>query len=404
MWWRRDRSLVAPALTLRRLHQRSESRPHTGDVGVADRSIEVGTVGRRVQRLVQGLEDVVDVVGGGLRVVHRAVEIGVGRAGIHVSKRAVLGGAPRHEEEAPLVASDRDDDGDVVAHQRPRQRDVDALGRSDRVGIATFVERPHVVGPHAGRVDDRPRRDVEPLPIGFDDGPGHTAVDVAQLHQATPVGEDRPAGRCGPSDGERESCIVSGRVVVDETTAQLVEVGRRKMSGRLFGGHSSVQLADPPAAGQVVHPQRGAERLGDLARDHAVLGHDRQQEGEHLDHVRSVAHQSPTLVQRFVHEADVAVLQIAEAAVDELRALRRCAAGEVVALDQRRPQPTVRCIEGHSDARDPAADHQHVERFAAVERTRPQGVEHGGAVEWHRPLSRARHSDDDRSGTYGHHL
>ena len=77
------------------------------------------------------------------------------------------------------------------------------------------------------------------------------------------------------------------------------------------------------------------------------------------------AAQPLALAQRLVHEADVAVLQVAQPAVHELRALRRRAAGEVVALDQRGAQAAAGGVERHPGAGDPAADHEHVERLGA---------------------------------------
>ena len=85
--------------------------------------------------------------------------------------------------------------------------------------------------------------------------------------------------------------------------------------------------------------------------------------------------QALALAERLVHEADVAVLQVAQAAVDELRALRRRAAGEVVPLDERGAQPAAGGIEGHPGAGDAAADHEHVERLGA------QLLQRRGAVE-----------------------
>ena len=60
--------------------------------------------------------------------------------------------------------------------------------------------------------------------------------------------------------------------------------------------------------------------------------------------------QALALAQRLVHEADVAVLQVAQPAVHQLRRLGRGARGEVVALDQRRAQAAGGGVEGHAGA------------------------------------------------------
>ena len=84
--------------------------------------------------------------------------------------------------------------------------------------------------------------------------------------------------------------------------------------------------------------------------------------------MRRVAHQPAPLVERLVHEPDVTVLQVSQSTVDQLRTLRRRAAREVVALDQRHPQPAMRRVEGDAGAGDATADHEHVERVVTVER------------------------------------
>ena len=61
-----------------------------------------------------------------------------------------------------------------------------------------------------------------------------------------------------------------------------------------------------------------------------------QQEGQHLHQVGRVAAQPLALGQGLVDQADVALLEVAQPAVDHLGGLRRGAGGEVVALHQAR--------------------------------------------------------------------
>ena len=91
--------------------------------------------------------------------------------------------------------------------------------------------------------------------------------------------------------------------------------------------------------------------------------------------VGGVAAQALPLVQGLVDEADLALLEVAKAAVDQLGALRRRARGEVVALDERGAQPAAGGVEGDADAGDAAADHHHVEGLVG------QAAQHRGAVE-----------------------
>jgi len=88
-----------------------------------------------------------------------------------------------------------------------------------------------------------------------------------------------------------------------------------------------------------------------------IAGHD---EVQRVDKVRRVAQQQATLVQRLAHESDVALLQVAEAAVDELRASAGSPLGEIALLHQRCLQPARRCVHRHAQAGRAAADDEHV--------------------------------------------
>ena len=117
-------------------------------------------------------------------------------------------------------------------------------------------------------------------------------------------------------------------------------------------------LADADATGEVVHPQRRVEGLGDGLP--AVEG---DEERQRLHQMGRVAEQSLALVERFVHEAVVALVQVAQTAVHHLRGLRRRARREVLSFDERRVQPSRRGIEGDARAGDASSDDEHVEAF-----------------------------------------
>ena len=87
----------------------------------------------------------------------------------------------------------------------------------------------------------------------------------------------------------------------------------------------------------------------------------RDEERQHLHQVRGVVAEALALGEGLVDEADVALLEVAQAAVDELRGLRRGAGGEVVALDERGAQAAGGGVERAADAGDAAADDQDVE-------------------------------------------
>ena len=260
------------------------------------------------------------------------------------------------------------------------------LGRSDRVGVGSLVERAHLVGPHSGGVDDAPRRHMDEFAVGGDRGAVGATVGIGgDVDDAAAIHDHGAALRRGAGDGEGESSVVGAGVVVEVAGAQLVEMGGGEVACGLLAGHPLVEFADAPPAGQVVHPHGRAERLGDLLRDDTVLREDRDHEWQHLHEVRRIAHQPTSFTQGLVDQADIAVLQVAQATVDHLRTLRRRATGEVVTLDECGAQAPCGRVERNTDARDPAPDDEHVERFTGRPIGRltggPQGVEHGAPLE-----------------------
>ncbi len=226
-------------------------------------------------------------------------------------------------------------------------------------------------------------------PPGVDHGAVDPPVGVAgERRDAAAVGDDCAVPRRGADDGKRQAGIVGGGVVVQVRRSEPLAGHRRQVCERGVAPEPPVPLADPPAAGQVVHPHRRTEAAGDLARDDAVLGEHGDHERQDVDEVRGVLQQALTFVQCLVDESDVTVLEVPQTAVDELGALRRGPAGEVVALDERGAQPPCRGVERDSGARDPATDHEHVERFVAEALEHRRAVERGGG---HRADARAGH-------------
>jgi hypothetical protein len=251
--------------------------------------------------------------------------------------------------------------------------------------VGALVEGPDVVGPHAGGVDHHAgaHLDLAGARAGVDDGPGHP---VARLHEAGHPGVVDGGGaevdRRGAGEREGQAGVVGLGVVVQVGPGEAVAERRHVRPGRV-GPEPAVDLADPQPACQVVHPHGRAEGPRHLLGDDAALaGEDRDEEREHLDQVRGVAQQALAFVQRLVHQADVAVLEVAQPAVHQLGRLGRRARGEVVALDEGGAQAAGGGVEGHTGAGDAAADDEHVvgadaqagEVVAAVE-----GAEgHGG--------------------------
>jgi hypothetical protein len=114
------------------------------------------------------------------------------------------------------------------------------------------------------------------------------------------------------------------------------------------------------------------------AGQQAVAGEHGQQERQHAHEVRGGPAQDLPLGQRLVDETDLLLLEVTDAAVDELRRLRRCPGREVALVDERDPQAAGRGIERDPCSGDATADHEHVERLVGEPRQRDWTVEGHG--------------------------
>ncbi len=112
-----------------------------------------------------------------------------------------------------------------------------------------------------------------------------------------------------------------------------------------------------PEAGQyAVQRQPGADHpprppAGRIGQDEAQRAHQ----------MRGVAQQDFTFVQRFAHQPEFILLQIAQPAVDQFGGGRRGVAGQIVALDQQHRSAASGRIARDRRAVDAAADDEKVE-------------------------------------------
>ena len=198
---------------------------------------------------------------------------------------------------------------------------------------------------------------------------GH--LGPVQHHRAEPLGL--------AEDGEDEADVV-GLAVVEEVGVvgvarlergdhleQLLAVDRPVAVGRpvellvllLRGAHLATAAADPRRRHHVVH----VEADPDFAVA-AVLAERGDEERRRVDQVgRELDHQL-ALEQRLANQAEVEVLEVAEAAVDHLRGAARGADRVVAALEQRDRVAAGGGVERDPGAGDPAADHDDLEALA----------------------------------------
>ncbi len=88
---------------------------------------------------------------------------------------------------------------------------------------------------------------------------------------------------------------------------------------------------------------------------------DRQHEAQRPDQMRRRAQQHLALAQRLAHQPELALLQVAQAAMDQLRGCRRGAGRKVVLLDEHDLEAAAGGIARDAGAIDAAADDGEVE-------------------------------------------
>jgi hypothetical protein len=99
--------------------------------------------------------------------------------------------------------------------------------------------------------------------------------------------------------------------------------------------------------------------------------------------VRRNAQERASLAARLEHQMQMPMLEIAYAAMNESRRSARCAASEIVTLDERRAK-TAQCrIPRNPRAVDATADDQHIERFSGepLQPSRPMRCRVVGGIE-----------------------
>ncbi|MNN14559.1 hypothetical protein D3C81_1276310 [compost metagenome] len=263
-----------------------------------------------------------------------------------------------------------------------------ALGGADvqRLLFAALAAGP-VAQPHAGGHDDHARTHADFLLARVDDGAIDLAVAVARdLHDLRVVGHGRAMEGGGARDVQRQPRVIHPRIEIQEAPGQVLRIEGGAVREDLRLGQLLVQDAFAPAAGQVVRPEQALECLGEPLVEHAVALHHGKQEWQALHQMARVAAQALALKQGMAHQAQVALLDVAQAAVHHLRRLGRGARGKVVLLDQRHTVAAQAGVQRRVGAGDPAADDEDVEGLAAqAVQLRPAvepqrfGAGHGGA-------------------------
>ena len=80
--------------------------------------------------------------------------------------------------------------------------------------------------------------------------------------------------------------------------------------------------------------------------------------------MRIALKQPLALPQRLAHLANVSVLEVAQASVNDAGRTAGCARGEIVLLDQQRSPPSARAFPRDGNTVNSATNHDHVEMLA----------------------------------------
>ena len=196
-----------------------------------------------------------------------------------------------------------------------RHGDVRALGEPQQRLRRRIVQAAQLVRPRAGRVhyDQRAhgvRAARERVAHG---GPPGPPVRLGQTRGLGVIRDERARLRGAPHRRDHETRVVGLRVVVERRAAQ-----RPLPQSRLEPQHG---LASEPAVGphvaerreQIVQPHAG----DDLPAGNAGAAVHRKQERQWAHQVGGGPQQHVPLAARLEHEAEIELLEIAEAAVDE---------------------------------------------------------------------------------------
>ncbi|MCW0423200.1 hypothetical protein NB713_001143 [Xanthomonas sacchari] len=285
-----------------------------------------------------------------------AVDARCGRVGVVVD----VGGADQGvvllvrngENDAPVRLLE---DVGMVVLEQPRHHDVAALDQAQRVVVADvrhLVQELH--RPRSGGVDQRPRAQFLAAAVGVLQLHLPHTIDAARADTAGP-GEDARAALGGVHRIEHhQPRVLHPGVGIDETGAELLAQRRahrvraqRQASRARKGAAAAAQVVVQEQAG-ADHPRRAQMRLV------------RQQEAERPDDVRGQPQQHLALGQGLADQGELVLLQVAQAAMDQLGAGAGGMRGQVVALAQAHRQAAAHRVAGDAHAVDAATDHQHI--------------------------------------------
>ncbi len=285
---------------------------------------------------------------------------------------------PGQREDRP-VATGRDDRGRAEGQVPLGEDYVGAPARVDvgNLGLGVDLLGAEPICPHPGRVDHLVGAHIERATARAIDAahPGGATALLEQLLDLAAVDAHRAEALGLPEHGEREPHVV-GLAVVEEVAAGRAPRGQRgQVLEDLVGADRAVTVGAPVLTGSVAVTKAAVGATAQpLARHHvvhverhaheavgvpAVEGGD--DHGQGLDQVRGELDHQRALEQRLADEPEIEALQVAQAAVHELRRSARGPGRVVAALDEGHAVAPRGGVESDARAGDSATDHDHVE-------------------------------------------
>ena len=254
-----------------------------------------------------------------------------------------------------------------------------AATRADPRQLSLVVElvAAQAIGPNAGRVDDVRGAHEQLLATHAiaRDHPGRPAPLERELLDGETVCADRAEALGLPEHGQDEADVVGLTVIEQVAGTRLARRERRQEIADLAAVDDAMARGAPALLGLCHRAPAAAARALAPAPGHHVVevqphadesirartAEGRDDDRQRPDEVRGERDEQLALDERFAHETQLELAQVAQAAVDELARAARCAAGVVVALEQCDAVAARSGIEGDAGAGDPAADHHHIE-------------------------------------------
>ena len=291
------------------------------------------------------VDQIVDLLGVDDMLACGIVDRRVGRADHAV---AILEG--QHEDDAAVRVLQ---DQRMVAGMQARHHDVAALDQAHGGRRGEAGDRAgDLADTHTGRVDHEPGLDPFRAVAAAQGGAPQAVLRLQRGDRRARADRGAVLGGVARHQDD-EAGVVDPAVRIGE--AELVAALQAAAEQRLVEPDLMAARQRAVTAELVVEQQAQADQPGP-----AQSRRPGQDEGQRPHDVARAGEQHLPLGERFAHQAELVVLQIAQAAVDQLAARLRGARGEVVALGQQHAEAASGGIARDCGAVDAAADDKEV--------------------------------------------